>query len=310
MMQTNVFRFLGLITVLAIALANTGSPVAAAGATIKILVNDEPITNYDIAQRLKMMQAGRDKGGEKQAMELLIDDTLKIQEGKKRGLTIPDKQVDAFFAGIAQKNKMTASQFAQALGQSGLSANTLKRFIRAQATWSQLVQGKTRATAAVKSKDITAAMFAKENESNLTITEYKLQQIIFVVPKDKSSPGYVAQRRREAEAFRGRFGGCTKSLELAKSLKDVVVKDMGRRDSSQMDGTMGDEIKAAGVGKTTRPRETDQGVEIVAICDARDVHSDVAAREEAETKLVIEQAKTVGEDYLKQLRKAAIIVYR
>jgi peptidyl-prolyl cis-trans isomerase SurA len=301
-------RFAFLITGLVVGLVGAGSAFAAT--SIKVLVNDEPITNYDIAQRVKMMQAGGEKGGEKAATEALIDDVLKIQEGKKRGMVVPDKQVDDFFANIAQKNKMSAAQFTKVLAQGGLSADSIKRFIRAQATWTQLVQGKTRATATVKSKDITAAMFAKEDQSKMTITEFKLQQIIFVVPKDKASAGYIAQRRREAEAFRGRFGGCDKSIELAKSLKEVVVKDLGRRDSSQMEGPLGDEIKAAGVGKTARPQQTDKGIEVIAVCDAHDVHSDVAARADAETKLLIEQSKSIGADYLKQLRKAAIIVYR
>jgi peptidyl-prolyl cis-trans isomerase SurA len=296
----------------ALALGATGvCPTAfAAGTSIKVLVNDEPITNYDIAQRLKMMQASREKGGEKQATELLIDDTLKLQEGKKRGFVLSDAEVDGFFADIARKNKMSATQFAAALGHGGMSASALKRYIKAQATWSQLVKGKTKATVTVKSTDITAAMFSKGSEADLKITEYKLQQIIFVVPKDKSSPAYIAQRRREAEAFRGRFGGCDKSVDLAKQLKDVVVKDIGRRDSSQLNGPLADELKTTAVGKATPPQQTDLGVEIVAVCDTKQVHSDVEARQDAESKLLLEQSKTVGEDYLKQLRKAAIIVYR
>jgi peptidyl-prolyl cis-trans isomerase SurA len=300
------------LTGLTLALALTASAVCSASAatTIKVLVNDEPITSYDISQRAKLMEIAREKGGTKEATEQLIDEVLKMQEGKKRGFAIPDGQIDAFFADIAKKSKMTVAQFTQALGSVGLVPNTLKRRIKAQATWSQLVQGKTKATAVVKATDITAAMFEKQESGSLKMMEYKLQQIIFIVPDSKQSSAYVAQRRREAEAFRGRFGGCEKSVDLAKSLKDVVVVSLGRRDTTQLDGPQGDEIKKTPVGKTTPPSVSGRGVELVAVCDAREVSSDAAVRAEAESKLMLDQAKNMGEDYLKQLRKAAIIVYR
>ncbi|MEO8667348.1 MAG: SurA N-terminal domain-containing protein [Bauldia sp.] len=310
-METNAMRRRSPILAFTIPLLVAGGISSAqAATTIKVLVNDEPITSYDIAQRTRLMQLTHEKGGAKDATEQLIEEAIKVQEGKKRGFVIPDKQVDTFFADIAQKSKMTVAQFGQALGSAGLVPNTLKRRIKAQATWTQLVQGKTRATAVVKATDITAAMFEKQQAGSLKMTEYKLQQIIFIVPDDKKSAAYVAQRRREAEAFRGRFGGCEKSIELAKSLKDVVVVSLGRRDTTQLDGPQGDEIKKTSVGKTTPPAPSARGIELVAVCEAREVSSDVAVRAEAETKLMIDQAKDLGEDYLKQLRKAAIVVYR
>jgi peptidyl-prolyl cis-trans isomerase SurA len=286
------------------------APIAHAETSIKVIVNNEPITNYDIAQRAKLMQVTREKGGTKEATEQLINETLQMQEAKKRGFVIADKDIDGFFAQIAGRSKMTVAQFGQALASVGLTPNTLKRRIKAQATWAQLAKGKTRATAVVKATDITAEMLQKQEKSSMTMTEYKLQQIVFIVPDDKKSPSYMAQRKREAEAFRGRFSGCDKSIELAKSLKDVVVVNLGRRDTLQLEGPQGDDVKATGVGKTTRPNQTGRGVELIAVCEAREIHSDAAVRAEAESKLMLDQAEDVGADYLKDLRKAAVIVYR
>jgi peptidyl-prolyl cis-trans isomerase SurA len=302
-------RFAPLLLAAAVSLSAAG--YAASETSIKVLVNDEPITNYDISQRQKLLQLAHDKGGPKEAMEQLIDEAIQLQEAKKRGLIIPDKDIDRFFADIAQRNaKLSVAQFTQALGQAGIAAATLKRRIKAQATWNQLVQGKARATAKVKSEDVTAAMFAKQDEASMKVTEYKLQQIVFIVPEDKKSPEFVAQRRREAEAFRGRFGGCEKSIDQVKELRDVVVINIGRRDTTQLDGPLGDEIKATAVGKTTRPNTGNKGVELIAVCDSKDTHSDAAVRQEAESKLMLDQTKGLGDDYLKQLRKAAVIVYR
>jgi peptidyl-prolyl cis-trans isomerase SurA len=143
----------------------------------------------------------------------------------------------------------------------------------------------------------------------MTITEYMLQQIVFVVPEG-SSPNLSAQRRREAEAFRQRYQGCEGALEQAKQLRGVVVKDLGRRDSSQLSGPEGEQIKKTAVGKTAPPTQTEQGIELIAVCATRDIQSTAAARAEVENDLYLKQADNLGADYLKELRDRAIIEYR
>jgi peptidyl-prolyl cis-trans isomerase SurA len=175
--------------------------------------------------------------------------------------------------------------------------------------WQQLVQARVRREGQVKSSDIMAAMLEKGTPEDITVTEYLLQQIIFVVPSG-SSKDYVAQRRREAEGFRLRFPGCEGSVAQAKTLKGVVVKDAGRRDTTQLKGPQGDEIKSTETGKTTRPFQSESGIELVAVCSRRDFKSNAAARSEVESQLKFEQAKTLGQDYLKELREAAVIQRR
>lgn len=287
-----------------------GIPATGAfAANIKVLVNNEPITSYDIAQRVKLMQLAREKGGEKRAIDTLIDETLQLQEGKKRGLVVPDAAVDRAYASIADNMKLSPGKLTSLLGQAGVSDKTFKRRIKAQMTWGQLVSGKMKATTKVKSSDITAALLAKNEPSNLTITEYKLQPIIFVLP-DNASPALKAQRRREAEAFRGRFKGCDQALEQARQLKGVVVKEMIRKNSSELDGPFGDGIKATPVGKLAKPNDNDKGIELIAVCDAKQIQSDIAARRDVESKLMEDQNKGFGDDYLAELRKAAVIENR
>ena len=97
---------------------------------------------------------------------------------------------------------MTPEQLTKALAGQGVEIATLKRRIKAAMLWQQLVQGKMRYEGkTVKADDVTAALLGS-GQDKITTSEYTLQQILFVVPKG-SSAGYVTQRRREAEAFRG-----------------------------------------------------------------------------------------------------------
>lgn len=277
--------------------------------SIAVLVNEDPITHYDIQQRVKLMRIGGAKATDKGATDELIDETLMLYEGRKRGINVPQGQVDDAFASIGENMKLSPAQLTQALGQQGIDAGSLKRRLRSQITWQYLVQRRTQQSAKVPTKDVMNALLAKGDPSQLTITEFTLQQIVFVVPKD-SPPAAYTQRRREAEAFRQRFQGCDKSLELARDLRGVVVKDIGRRDSTQLKGPEGDAVIKTPVGKTSPPSQFDQGIEVMAVCATREVQSSAAARAEITNDFYLKQSKDLGKDYLAELRKASIIEYR
>ncbi len=277
--------------------------------SIAVLVNEDPITDYDIAQREKLMRLGGTKTSTKIATDELIDETLEMYEARKRGVKVSNAQVEGAFAAIAQQLKMTPAQFSKALTSRGVDPSSLKQRLRAQLTWQYLVRQRTQSKAQVKSQDITTAVLAKGNPNQMMLNEYMLQQIVFIVPQG-SPPSLYAQRRREAEAFRQRFTGCDNSIAQAKPLRGVVVKDIGRRDATQLNGAEGDDIKKTSAGKTAPPYQMNEGIELIAVCSVRQVQSTAAARAQVTNDLYLQQAKNLGKDYLDELRKAAIIEYR
>ncbi len=301
-----MIRCIRLLPVLA-CLVLAGAWQSAFAADIKVLVNGEPITSYDIAQRVAMQKISGQRASNSAAVEELINEAVQLSEARRRGITVPQPQIDAAFASIATQVKMTPAQFTRALAGAGVNADSLKNRIRAQIAWGQLMQGRMQ-RAAVNRQDITNELLARGDAAQ-TMKEYTLQQIIFVAPKG-SSAGVYAQRRREAESFRQRFRGCDNALQQARGLRNVVVRDLGRRDTTQLGGAQGEEIGKTRTGSATRPRQTDQGIELVAVCAVREVRSNAAARAEIENRLLVAQSETVGKEYLDELRGKAIIERR
>jgi peptidyl-prolyl cis-trans isomerase SurA len=277
--------------------------------SIAVLVNEVPITHYDITQRENLMRVGGAKTSAKLATDELIDETLELYEGRKRGYAAPESQVNSAFASIAQSLKMTPDQLTKALASRGVDASSLKQRLRAQITWQYLVQRRTQQKAQVKSQDVASAVLAKGNPSQMTLSEFMLQQIVFIVPQG-SPPSLYTQRRREAEAFRQRFQGCDNSLAQAQKLRGVVVKNIGRRDATQLSGAEGEDIKKTPAGATAPPYQMNEGIELIAVCSVKQVQSQEAARVEVTNQLYGQQAKDLGKDYLDELHKAAIIEYR
>ena len=292
-------------------LANPKVPEVVSAATtdssIPVLVNDVPITAYDIDQRVRLAKIGGGKADKKSATEELIDETLEGLEAQRQNVQISDAQVSGAFAQIAQNVKMNPDQLVKALASQGIDAGSLKKRLKAQMTWQALVQQRTLQKATIKSQDVTAALSAK-GDLDATITEYTVQPIVFVVPSG-SPAGVYDQRRTEAQGFRQRYSGCDNGLDQAKQLRDVVVKPQERRDSSLLDGPQADILKNTAVGAATAPAQTPDGIVIMGVCAKRDIQSTAAARAEVENSLYLQQSADLGKDYLKELRDRAIIEY-
>lgn len=286
----------------------TGS--ASAQTVIKVVANGIAITSYDIAQRTRLKQIANEKGGSKAATDELIDEAVQLYEAKQRGVQISDTDVNNAFNGIAKQVKLSPTQFVQALSQQGVNASTLKSRLRAQMAWHALVQARMQRAAAFGTKEVEDQLAkAGKPTEDTTTTEFILKQILFVVPKG-SSAGYIAQRRREAEALRIRFTGCEKAVAQTSGLRDVAVRDLGRRNSAEMTGAQGTAIKVTPVGKATAPNTTDQGVELIAVCAKKQIQGQSAARQAVEDKLSQKQGEQVASDYLKELKGKAVIEYR
>lgn len=286
--------------------------VSKKGSYIRILVNNEPITNFDIARRAKFRQLRRMKGGTAEAEQEMIDEKLKLQEAQARGVLAPDAQVNAAFENFSKGNKTTPERMAANLDQFGVGAAHFKEFIRSQISWGRAISGKLQAQTGTAAQSKALFDIRKSGAAKPETTEYTLQQIIFVIPADKRA-ALLKARRAEALAFSQRYGGCESAIELAKELRDVAVKELGRMMAPELPPLWREEIEKTEVGKTTAPKETEKGVELVAVCKSRITSDDRAAQVVSQSQAfdkLDQKGDAAGDEYLAELRKAAVIVYK
>ena len=80
---------------------------AQAQSEVRVLVNDEPITSYDIKTRAQMLRVfSRGAQGEQQAVEQLIDERLMLQEAKRLKIVVSDAEVDRELADRADREEL------------------------------------------------------------------------------------------------------------------------------------------------------------------------------------------------------------
>lgn len=284
------------------------------GGYIKLLVNRQPITNFDIQRRTKFLQLRRVGGNRtKVAEKEMIEQAVKLQEAKFRRVMANDKMVNEAFASFAKRNRTSTSNMTKELNRLGVGADHFKEFIRTQISWQRVVQGKFQAETNQLSERDVVTQLRKSGSAKPEVTEYNLQQIIFVVPEAKRSKSLLNARKVEASSLRQRFTSCPETINLAKVLKDVSVVDRKRIMEPELPEAWAKEVVGLNKNDTTRPRETSRGVEVMAVCDKRVVSDDRAAQitsQSGEFESFNEKGSQLGEEYLKELVSKATVIYQ
>ncbi len=281
-------------------------PVPAAASEIKYVVNNAPITSYDIQRRAAFIRLQHGKGS---AADEMIDQTLRLAEAKRLNIRITDQQVDEAYERFAKNNKMPLSQLDGVLTQTGVTKQHFKDFIRAQMSWSQALSMRARSGGRLTEQEAVRKMLEKGG-AKPSATEYMLQQVIFVVPA--SERGSLGKRKREAEAMRARFKTCDTTRQFAKGLIDVTVRDLGRVLAPELPPDWADSIKKASPGTATGVRETQRGLEFIGICSAREVSDDRVAQLvlNGENAGGDQSADEISKKYTEELRQKARIIER
>jgi peptidyl-prolyl cis-trans isomerase SurA len=279
-------------------------------AQVVVVANGSPITEYDIQQRTKLETSSGKNSTRQQIINDLIDDRLKISRAKVYGLDVGDTEVNNAFEGMATRQHITPAQFAQVLERAGISPNTVKARIKAELTWQQLIRGKYSASLQVGESDVASALKDRNDPETPAVGyTYTLYPVVIVVARG-ATEGALAAKRSEAENLRGRFAACTEGLALARSLRDVAVRDPITRNSADLTPQLRDMLGNIPVGHLTAPEVTAQGIQMFAVCAKKETATDSPLKRETREQIFTKRFESESKKYLDEIRKQAMIEYK
>src|ERR1700730_1126639 len=185
----------------ALALMACTSPLQAQ--TVAVMVNGEPITNYDIEQRSKLTFLTTHKPADRQqVINELIDEKVKIREGKKFGVDPSASDIDQSYAGMSARMRITPDQLTKSLESQGIRPDTLKARMKAEMVWTSLIRGRYKESLQVGEKDVAAAIQVSGDDKQAgDAFEYKMQPIVLIVPRG-SAQSVIETRHKGAQAQR------------------------------------------------------------------------------------------------------------
>jgi peptidyl-prolyl cis-trans isomerase SurA len=103
--------------------------------TIDAAVEGEPITVYDVEQRVKFMQLTHKTISPQEVVEELRSEKLRLRTAGEAGLEVTDSEVARAYAIMAARMRLTSEQLTATLAREGVGSDTLKNRIRADLAW-------------------------------------------------------------------------------------------------------------------------------------------------------------------------------
>jgi peptidyl-prolyl cis-trans isomerase SurA len=279
--------------------------------TVAVMVNGDPITDFDIEQRSKLNFLSTHKPAVRQeVINELIDEKVKIKEAKKYGVDPGVSDIDQAYAQMSSRMRLSPDQFTKSLESQGIRPDTLKARLKTDMVWTSLVRGRYKERLQVGERDVAAAVKAEGgDEQQSEAFEYRMQPVVLIVPRG-SAQSAVEARHKEAETLRARVQSCDEANSYFKSMQNAAIRDPVIKTSADIPAVLRKVLDETPIGHLTPPEITKQGIEMVALCARKPTTIDTPKKREMRDKMYAQKYETTSKNYLQEIRKAAMIEYR
>lgn len=274
---------------------------APALAAVEVTVNGVPISDIEVSQRVKLFGLEGRGGGNKAALEELIDEALMMQEAKRLSISVSEGQVDQALQNVARNIKVSNENLLRILSQNGVNVDTLRARLRAALAWNEVTQ--IAVMPRVQISDVELEQQAEAKLSDQMKYDYILKEVLFVGKSNASG------RTGQANQYRKGFQGCDSAVQLSLSYTDAAVIDVGRRHATQMPEPIAQELAGLNVGGITKPRVVENGVSMLAVCSKSVAEDTTFIKSTLRAEAGNEQLKGEQTAYLKEIRDRAKIIY-
>jgi peptidyl-prolyl cis-trans isomerase SurA len=284
--------------------------------SVIVTVNDQPITSYDIEQRLRLWEllggGGRERT-RKQALQSLIDDVIKISAAKTNKVEAPEDMVNTHLERMAKGMQTDVSGLAVKLKKQGISINALKQYARAQISFNRLLVALYKVNVTVDQAQVDKELAKMTADPRLKpVTVYQIMEII--LPIEKSDPSMQQQlayaRAVEAETIKQRFNGCGSARAATEGVYNTVVKKPMEVDASKIPPQLKQFLDKAGPGRLVGPALQPSGVQLIALCGRQNVSPPKPSRQMVEAMLENKKYESYEQRYMRDLRRTAYIDYK
>jgi peptidyl-prolyl cis-trans isomerase SurA len=116
-------------------------------------------------------------------------------------------------------------------------------------------------------------------------------------------------KRLVAENLRNKFVSCNTGLAMARSLRDIAVREPVNRSSADLTPQLRELLDKMEVGHLTTPEVTPQGLQMFALCNKKPSTAESSVKREVREKLFTERFEAEARKFLEEIRKQAMIEY-
>jgi len=272
----------------------------AAAQNVRVTVNGTPITDLQVAARVKLFAIEGNKTGTRGATEQLINEALQVEEAKRLGVTVSNAQIDDALLQIARNMNVSQDKLVSMLQQGGVSTETLRDRLRAAIAWNAVTERAIMPQ--VQISELALDQQAEGKVQPFQTFDYILKEIIFVGAGSSARSG-------QANNYRLKFAGCDTAVDLSLAYTDAAVIDVGRRHATQLPEAIAKELAGLNVGGITKPRVVESGVSMLAVCEKAQAEDLTFIKSDLRAEQGNQALEGRVTSYLEDLRNRAKIIY-
>ena len=151
-----------------------------------------------------------------QVLDRLVNARVQTQKAQEGGIKIDDRELNEVLGNIAQQNKMSLAEFAEAVRKDGMDFLAVREQIRDEVLISRVKQAEVDSRVVVTDQDIDLFL---ANSLNLDDAEYRLSAILVAVPEG-ATPEQREKSLSKAEALKARLDKGEDFAQLAAAESD------------------------------------------------------------------------------------------
>jgi peptidyl-prolyl cis-trans isomerase SurA len=304
-------------------------PIAMAQEAVIAIVNDHPVTDFDVSQRIKLLEFLGEKDPAKMARKAvaneIINDYVKIDEAKLGKINPTPKEVDDRLKAMAQNLKTDDAGFKAKLASAGLTATAVHQYAEAQMSFGRLLQAKyhekvtvdpaevDKKFAAVKADIAGKVAKIEQDPRRQAVKVISLQEVNF--PVEAADPQLLQSRAIEAGQAAQKITSCDGVKQAITGIFNVQVGRKIEADSRKLPPPLKAQLDERGVGHAIGPVRYPKGIQLLVYCSSRMVtppklNVQYPTRQQIENLTLNEKYSAVEGKYVALLRKTAIIEYK
>jgi len=242
---------------------------------IAAIVNDEVISMYDLAARVKMVISTSrlpDAPDTRrrivpQVLRTLIDERLQLQEANRLNLKVSEDELLRAVESLEQRNNLVPGGFDRFLTQNGIEKSTVMAQLRAAFAWSKVVNQRIRPRVAIGQEEVDEVLDRiKRNQSR---QEYQVGEIFLAVDSPEDEPSVRQAAERLAGQIRNGATFAVLAEQFSQSASASSGGDVGWVQLGQLTPALDDTLATLSPGQISEPIRTLTGFTILLLRDRR-----------------------------------------
>lgn len=301
--------------------AGLAAPAAAQQTAFRpvAVVNDQAITGYDLQQRTRILsllgfQAASEEALQRAALDVLIEDRLKLQEGKRLGITPTPELMEQAKADFASRLNTEPDTLMALFSNQGVGETAVEDMLGAEAVWREVVRIRFARRLEPGEAEIDAELGLLQGQG---VTTYRLREIGLPATGDGRTE---ASTRELAERIAAEIAAGTDFAEAAKRYSRSPSASRGGEIGWVPERNLPADVVAAirslESGQISQPLAVPGGFSILQVMEKRVEQregvdaSDPETRQRVRRALMAQQSARLSEGLLQELRRDALIEIR